>query len=273
MDQLTYNATYVKYYLKEVPYAAASIGISSFFLVAFLTYLLLFISFIISVKLRNTSKWCEKEEDPMSLSSIHNQPASASSSDHVQHQQSSKQASGSNTTNGPTAVSNSRGEVSQSHRSSFSVHSNNHQNNQQQTNGKSNSGQEKKEAVMNKNQKVMFCMVICLVVIQILALCVRSVSDILSITLDNSFKQLTSITITDESLRHQIAAFFVFASAELGLTFGNMTTTLVIMCFVLNVFLTTCQKIGAISPKAFKILQISIISGNILYFVIASLIM
>lgn len=37
--------------------------------------------------------------------------------------------------------------------------------------------------------------------------------------------------------------------------------------------MTTCQKIGAISPKAFKILQISIISGNILYFVIASLIM
>ncbi|KAG2370780.1 hypothetical protein C9374_014238 [Naegleria lovaniensis] len=209
--------------VKESNYAIASLGISSFFLISFMVYLTAFIGFWLTERFRNACTDCtKKEEESNEVNGI-----SKPQVDEMTY-------SSTNTPNTPYYSG-----LKKSHTSDGT-----------------------KTSKINRNQKIMFILVLVLVVVQCFALTSRMISDSMNLTMkEMSLSELNESTVV---------AFYVFSCAELGLTFGNMITTVMIMCFVQHVFLITCHKVKAISDKTFRGLNISLNIFNVIYFLLSS---
>nr|CAG4719304.1 unnamed protein product [Naegleria fowleri] len=181
-------------FVKESSYAIASLGISSFFLISFIIYLTVFIGFLLTEQFRKACSDCTKKEES-------NDPNSGISKPSSQEQQVDERTNSSTNYNTPTA---------------------------QYYSGWKKSHSLDDTSKINKNQKIMFILVLALVVVQCFALTSRMVSDSMSLII----KDISPNALNEST----VVAFFLFSCAELGLTFGNMITTILIMCFVQHVF-------------------------------------
>lgn len=134
-------------FVKESSYAIASLGISSFFLISFIIYLTVFIGFLLTEQFRKACSDCTKKEES-------NDPNSGISKPSSQEQQVDERTNSSTNYNTPTA---------------------------QYYSGWKKSHSLDDTSKINKNQKIMFILVLALVVVQCFALTSRMVSDSMSL--------------------------------------------------------------------------------------------